>query len=415
MKRFLLFLGLFWLFSPNSEALLMKGKIEVVKGRAYVYRNGRVLQARDDMTIYTGDLLETSRQGSMLLELIDIGLLKLKPGTQVKFPEKDDDQIQASRLNVPFGEVWSKVRKLALGESFEIKTPNAVIFVSNAIVSAGFHKRSKKSNFKIIEGDAEVHKDQNHYFLTAGEQVVLDHRKGSKARLRKIDIFRENQEWKRVVTIREKLGRKIRESLRTPDKKGKTQDLEAPLVHIVSPVEGLPIKKLESDIRATIYEDNLERVILNVNGKTVVDENTSLKTFTKTVTLKPGVNKVELKAIDRFGNVGSDVKEYKIADLPPSVSIFYPFDNLELNSRFVNVQGVIDDPDIREVFVYLNNRQIARDRAVPTFNIPVILDVGENLLRVEVTNAFGLKGVNEITVYTTNQANINIQFNQFFN
>ena len=101
--------------------------------------------------------------------------------------------------------------------------------------------------------------------------------------------------------------------------------------------------------------------------------------------------------------------------MPPSISIFFPFDNLELNTRFVSLQGVVDDPDVREVKVFLNNRLIARDRAVPTFRIPIILDVGENLIRVEATNKVGLTGKNEITAYTSKQSSIVIQFNQFLN
>ena len=52
--------------------------------------------------------------------------------------------------------------------------------------------------------------------------------------------------------------------------------------------------------------------------------------------------------------------------MPPSISIFFPL--LTLNStQDLLAQGVVDDPDVREVKVYLNNRMIARDRAVPTF------------------------------------------------
>ena len=86
---------------------MMKGSIEVVKGRAYVYRNGRVIQAADDMTIYTGDVVETSRHGSILLQMMDVGIIKLKPLTQIKFPENDTDQIQVSQVKLLFGEVWA--------------------------------------------------------------------------------------------------------------------------------------------------------------------------------------------------------------------------------------------------------------------------------------------------------------------
>ena len=49
-------------------------------------------------------------------------------------------------------------------------------------------------------------------------------------------------------------------------KSGKDQDYEAPLVHIVNPVEGVPIKNRRVTIRATIYEEHLDRLI-RVNKK----------------------------------------------------------------------------------------------------------------------------------------------------
>lgn len=406
---------MFLLLAIRNDALMMKGSVEVVKGRAYVYRNGRVLQAADDMTIYTGDVIETSRHGSVLLQMMDVGILKLKPLTQIKFPEEDTSQIQVSQVKLLFGEVWSKIKKMKVGESFEVLTPNAVSLVSNAISVSAFDKRRSKSTFSIIEGDVEIHKDQNHYFIAAGEKIIMDSRKNSKARHRKIDIYRLNQEWKKIITIREKLGRKFRESLRSEDADSKNQDYEVPLVHIVDPVEGVPINNRRVLIKATIFEEHLERVILSVNKKVVHDVNSSLKSFTREVLLSPGENVVELKAIDKFGNVGVDEKVFKLNDMPPAVSIFFPFDNLELNSRFVSLQGVVDDPDVREVEVYLNNRMIAKDRAVPTFRIPIILDVGENVIRVQATNKVGLTGKTEITAYTSKQANIVIQFNQFLN
>lgn len=398
------------LFLSPAHALLIKGKIEVAKGRVYIYRNGRVLQAVDDMNIYTGDLIESSRHGSLLIEMMDMGLLKVKPNTQLKFPENDMDQIQVSRLQVKFGEVWVKIRKLTLGEVFELKTPDSVALVSGSIVTASYDKRKRKNTFSVIEGDVEVHKDQNHYFLTAGDKLALDHRRNSMARRRRIDIYEENKKWKKVVTIREKLGRKIREGMHLPSSDGKT-DYEAPVVHIVEPLEGVPLKSRKQRFRATIYEDHLSRLVLTVNGKVIKDVESGLKNYTQEIYLKPGENEIELKAIDRYGNVGIDRRKIKISELPPVISIFSPFDGQDLKTRFVTIQGVVDDSDVREVVIWLNNRKIARDRAVPTFTIPIILDIGENLIRVEATNGVGLTGVREITAYTGTEANLIIELN----
>jgi len=405
---------LFFSFFGVTPALLMKGKVEVVKGKVLVYRTGRVLQVVDDMTIYAGDRLESSRHGSAMLNLTNMGYLKLKPQTQLVFPESDNSQIQVAQLRVVFGEVWMKVKKLEQGEIFYIHTAGSKTRISNAIAAIGFDRRRKKASHSVIEGEVEVHRDENHYFLGAGEQLVLDQRDNSRSRRRKVDVYALNKEWKRVITIREKLGRKIRDSMRIRDPSEGVQDSESPLVHIVSPTAGAPLRSPRVVIEGTIYEDHLDRIILTVNGKVLVDENSSLKNLRHETVLKAGKNHIELKAIDRFGNVGKDEIEVRLSDLPPSIRVFFPFDNLETGSRFIELQGIVDDPEIREVKVYLNHRLIAKDRAIPTFQIPIILDVGENILRVEAVNQVGLTGTEEITVYTGTKSNVAIQFNNLF-
>jgi len=414
MYRYILIFFVFLFLKGNSHALLMKGKIEVVKGKCLLYRGGRILQIVDDMTLYAGDRVETSRHGAVMLNLTDMGYLKLKPQTQLLFPGSDDAQIQVSEIRVLFGEVWAKVKKLEQGEVFQVRTAGSRVRISNAIATIGFDNRNKKASHSIIEGEVEVHRDQNHYFLSAGEQLILDQRKNSQERRRKIDIYALNKEWKRVITIREKLGRKIRDSMRIRDPSEGVQDSESPLVHIVSPLAGATLRSPMVSIEGTVYEDHLDRVILTVNGEVLVDQSTSLKNLRHEALLKAGKNQIELKAIDKFGNVGVDEIEVSLSDLPPTIRIFFPFDNLELTSRFVDLQGIVDDPEIREISVYLNHRFIAKDRVIPTFQVPLILDIGENIIRVEAVNQVGLTGVEEITVYTGTKSNVSIQFNNLF-
>jgi hypothetical protein len=266
----------------------------------------------------------------------------------------------------------------------------------------------------VIEGDLEVHKDRNHFFLMAGEQLILDNRKGSKPRQRRIDMHQTNQEWKQVITIREKLERRMKETVRMPDENGEIKDFERPLVHIVEPLEGIPYKNKTMVVKGNIHEDNLERISLTVNGKVIKDVPTALKNITEEVVLKPGENVIELKAIDKYGNVGVDVKKIKLSDMPPSIGIFYPFDNQELSDRFVDLQGVVDDPDIDEVTVFLNDRRIATERCTPTFRVPLVLDIGQNILRVEATNGVGLTGITEIIVHTDTKTQIVIPLGQMF-
>ena len=412
IRTFFLFIVLF-LCNPHSFAFLIKGKIEVVKGRAHIYRQGRILQLVDDMNVYTGDVIETAANSSVLIEIMDMGIMKLKAKTQIEFPEGDDAQIQSSRLNLKYGEVWIKIKKLVPGETFEIKTPNSVSLVSNSIAVATYQKRSRKATYAVIEGNIEVHIKENHYFMMSGEKLILDDRRNSMARHRKIDAFKLNQQWKQTITIREKLQRKIRESKHLPSKDGKV-DAKIPLVHIVSPVEGVPHKKRRMRLRSTIFEEHLDRIILTVNGKVIKDIQTNLKNFDHDIVLKPGKNEIELKAIDQFGNVGRDIKTIQLLEHAPSISVFFPLDNQELDTRFVDLQGVVDDVDVKEVKIFVNGRPIATDRAIPTFHIPLILDIGQNVIRIEATNSVGLKGENEIIVWTSTKSKIVIEFERFF-
>jgi hypothetical protein len=416
MLRFInLFFLLVCITSPLQASFLIKGRIEVVSGRVYIYRGGRTLQAVDDMNIYTGDLLETARGSSIMFQLMDVGLVKLKPETQIQFPEGDNEQIQASRIELKFGEIWSKIRPMVSGEIFDIITPGTAVIMSDNIAVIGYDKRKRRSTVSCIEGRTEAHRDTRHHFLLSGERLVIDDRKGSRSRQSKFDMYALNQEWKDVITIRDKLDRKLRQTVRMPDEDGQIKDFEPPRVYIVSPLEGVPVRMNNIEVRATIFDENPDRVILTVNGEVMQDVQTKLENFVHPVLLTPGDNEIELKAIDRYGNVGVDVRRIRISELPPSITIFYPFDNQDLDSRFVDLQGVVDDPEIREVEIYLNHRLIAKERATPTFTVPVVLDIGRNILRVEAENAVGLRGVSEAVVHTDTKTTITIPFQQLFN
>lgn len=416
MSRFInLFFLLLCLIGISDASFLIKGRVEVVNGRVYVYRNGRTLQAVDDMNIYTGDIIETAKGSSVLFQLMDIGLLKLKPETQIQFPSEDNAQIQASRLSLKFGELWAKIRKMEVGEIFDILSPGLAVIMSDNIAVVSYDKRKKRTAVSCIEGRTETHRDSLHHFLLSGERLAVDDRKGAKIRQSRFDMYALNQEWKEVITIRDKLDRKLRQAVRLPDEDGEIKDFEPPRVYIVSPVEGLPVRKNNIEVRATIFDEHPDRVILTVNGEVVLDKQSKIENFSHFVLLQAGQNEIELKAIDRYGNVGVDVRRLHISELPPSIIIFNPFDNQDLDSRFVDLQGVVDDPDIREVEIYLNHRLIAKERATPTFSLPVVLDIGRNILRVEAVNVVGLRGLSEIVVHTDTKTTLVLPFQQLFN
>ena len=50
--------------------------------------------------------------------MMDVGIIKLKPLTQIKFPENDTDQIQVSQVKLLFAGI--KIRKMKAGGKFYV-------------------------------------------------------------------------------------------------------------------------------------------------------------------------------------------------------------------------------------------------------------------------------------------------------
>jgi flagellar hook assembly protein FlgD len=116
--------------------------------------------------------------------------------------------------------------------------------------------------------------------------------------------------------------------------------------------------------------------------------------FSVLYTLQEGVNQIELVAVDDAGNQASIVREVTLLTEPPDVVVLNPPDGLWINERMLSVQGTVP-PGIG---VQVNQTQAKVDEE-GRFNVDIVLDEGENIVRIEAMDAVGNASVEERRVY----------------
>ncbi len=116
--------------------------------------------------------------------------------------------------------------------------------------------------------------------------------------------------------------------------------------------------------------------------------------FSTDYTLQEGVNRIELVAVDEAGNQSSIVREITLRTEPPTIEVLNPPKNLWINEQMLSVQGKVS-PGV-ELRV---NQKKAEINEEGEFNVDVVLEEGENVIRVEATDNVGNVSVEERRVY----------------
>ncbi|MCP4590885.1 MAG: hypothetical protein GY842_09075, partial [bacterium] len=116
--------------------------------------------------------------------------------------------------------------------------------------------------------------------------------------------------------------------------------------------------------------------------------------FSVVYPLQEGVNEIELVAVDDAGNQASLVREITLLTAPPDVVVLNPPDGLWINERMLSVQGTVP-PGIR---VQVDQAEAQVDEE-GRFNVDVVLEEGENIVRVEAIDAVENVSVEERRVY----------------
>jgi flagellar hook assembly protein FlgD len=127
-------------------------------------------------------------------------------------------------------------------------------------------------------------------------------------------------------------------------------------------------------------------------------EVTESGSFNVVYTLREGVNRIELVAVDDAGNQASIVREITLLTEPPSIVVLNPPDGLWINERMLSVQGTVP-PGIR---VQVNGSE-AEVNGEGDFDVDIVLDEGENIVRIEAIDAVENVAVEERRVFLHTQ------------
>jgi flagellar hook assembly protein FlgD len=116
--------------------------------------------------------------------------------------------------------------------------------------------------------------------------------------------------------------------------------------------------------------------------------------FSVRYALQEGVNRIELVAVDEAGNRTSVVREVALLTQPPDIVLMNPPDGLWINDQMLSVQGTVP-PGVQ---VRVNRNEVDVDPE-GGFNVDVVLESGENVVRVDAVDAVGNVSVEERRVY----------------
>jgi len=110
--------------------------------------------------------------------------------------------------------------------------------------------------------------------------------------------------------------------------------------------------------------------------------------------LQEGVNRIEIRAVDEAGNQSSVVREVTLITQPPELIVTNPPDELWINQAMLSVQGKVPPG----VTVRVNGKEVQVDED-GAFNVDIVLDEGENVIRVEAIDPVGNVSVEERRVF----------------
>ena len=113
------------IFICSNSAAVNKGTIKFIEGKADILRGIQRINAKLGSALNPGDIINVRENSQVTIDLTETGLLKISARTKFQIPKTEETSTKTSKITLFFGSLWVKAKKLAKGESFEIKTPTA--------------------------------------------------------------------------------------------------------------------------------------------------------------------------------------------------------------------------------------------------------------------------------------------------
>ena len=158
------------IFIFSSSASVNKGTIKFIEGKADVLRGIQRINAKLGQVLNAGDIINVRENSQVSIELQDTGLLKISARTKFQIPKTEKTSTKTSKITLFFGGLWVKAKKLAKGESFEIKTPTATAGVRGTEFGTDFEPADDTSYQALDSMSGDF--DSNAFESAEGETGV---------------------------------------------------------------------------------------------------------------------------------------------------------------------------------------------------------------------------------------------------
>ncbi len=173
-------------------------------------------------------------------------------------------------------------------------------------------------------------------------------------------------------------------------------DTQPPIIRLANLPEDMQVGGDERELLIEGVTDPDATVWLNERFQPL--EVTESGSFSTLYALQEGVNRIELVSMDEAGNQISIVREITLLTEPPNIQVLNPKDGVWINRQMLNVQGTV--PVGTQVWV---NRIESSVDERGSFDVDVVLDEGENVIRIEAIDAVGNVALEERRVYLSIQ------------
>ena len=133
------------IFICSNSAAVNKGTIKFIEGKADILRGIQRINAKLGSALNSGDIINVRENSQVTINLTETGLLKISARTKFQIPKTEEISTKTSKITLFFGSLWVKAKKLAKGESFEIKTPTATAGVRGTEFGTDFEPANDAS------------------------------------------------------------------------------------------------------------------------------------------------------------------------------------------------------------------------------------------------------------------------------
>lgn len=354
-------------FSAKRDAKLteIKGTVEVQKKGAKTW-----VKATEGMKVGEGDAIRTKMKSSVVIKWDASTMVKLTAFTNFAITKSAVDSSSGKEnttVSLFIGKTYSKVKKaLKPGSSFEVSTPTAIAGVRSTYwytsVSGG--------------GDTEVGFLEGSGYLSAGGKTV-DVAEGEKSQAKGNQTPSEPK----PMTQEEKNKAKdeSKELTTTSDTGTNTEEIK---LSVDTPKDGAET----TDEKVKVSGSVTAGASVTVAGASVsVDASGK---FTGDVSLKPGENKIAVKASNASGKTAEATVTVKFKkkekEDAPTLTLKEPSDGAKTGSENIKVSGMAKDA--KKVTV---NGEEVKPESDGSFSTSVTLKTGDNTISVSASNDAG--------------------------